>query len=391
MQSCLLQYTLSAIKATITGEVSDISYEGIDMMELFRFAEMHKVANIIYPFLKKLSIGGNEAAMSAFEESYYKSVVFETQQQYYLELVEKALDEAGVMHMPMKGSVIKLLYPDPSFRTSCDVDLYVGKGGTERARQVMESLGFVVDSYDEEALNHDSYFIDNKFNFELHRELMPQTPYFKGVEVCPIIESELVKNNEETLGYHMTDEDFYVFMIIHIAKHIKHNGMGIRGFLDVWLYLRKYKETLDWQRVNKLFKKCGLCEFYENVVSLVEMWFENRDSVPQHIKEFAEHVAMSGVMGTREQVVSEELYENRASGNRFKYYIETIFLPLVFMRDKYKVLRRFPALLPFCWIHRVFNVVLCKRANISKMMNHFDGADEVVGEKSARLKKKLGL
>lgn len=390
VEKCLKQ-TIFLLNCLIKNTTAEISREEIDLKELFSFAEMHKVANMLYPVLKRAGIAEDEDSMRSFKERYYSAIIMETQQNNYLEIVEKAFEEAGIIHMPMKGSVIKYLYPERSLRTATDVDLYIGKKEIKRTQGIMQELGFVIEVCDSEVSNHDTYIINNRHCFELHYELMPRTPYFKGCEVCDELEKNIQKDENSQFGRHMSVEDFYVYMIIHIAKHIKHNGMGIRGFLDVAIYLNKYKESMEFDRVEDLLERSSLTQFHDSVVQLVELWFCDKTDVEEHIKELALHIAKSGVMGTEQQVVSEELYKDTATGKKKRYYIQTVFLPIAYMKDKYKILRKFPVLLPVCWVHRVIYVCLFKRKNIRKMMNHFVHADIDMGKKSFELKERIGL
>ncbi len=384
-------YIIYLLKCAIKNELPTTIPEDIDWSILFQLAQYHSISNLIcYALQNCLGMIDKEVA-EKFLSMYKQYIVIEAQQQYYLDELCEEFEKAGVLYAPMKGSVIKHLYPEPDLRSSTDIDIYIGKGNAAKAKAIMDALGFETLEYDAEVLIHDTYHIDKFVTVELHHELMPKIPYFKGVEVCPEIQDSITRINGTKYGYEFTKEGFYLFMIIHIAKHVKHNGMGIRGYLDVWIYLRNYKQILDWKIIGDMLEKAKLTKFHNQVLSLVDYWFNDTETTDQIVLDFSAHTIGSGLMGTHQMVTSEELYKNKTEGKKYKYYLNTVFLPIEFMRDKYRFLRKAPILLPFCWIHRIFDVIFFKRDRLTVMKKHYNGASLSQGERMAKLKNHLGL
>ncbi len=44
--------------------------------------------------------------------------------------------------MPLKGSVIRNMYPEPWMRTSCDIDILVEKSSLDVAKKAVQAIGF---------------------------------------------------------------------------------------------------------------------------------------------------------------------------------------------------------------------------------------------------------
>ena len=61
--------------------------------------------------------------------------------------------------------------------------------------------------------------------------------------------------------YRLSWEDFYIFMIAHMAKHFQGGGCGIRSIVDMWLFSDRMKESLDWDYVRKELEKIELAQF----------------------------------------------------------------------------------------------------------------------------------
>lgn len=382
-----IEYSIKLIKNVFVGEpLCDIP-PSLTINELYQYAKFHKIEVIIYTALKKLNIQNAEKDLELFNNAFYQNIAISIRQDYYYNMVASAFRENGVFFVPMKGSVIKYLYPDSNMRALSDIDIFIGKDNAKAAHDIMVSLGFKTLEYDSEVLIHDTYTVGG-VHFELHKELMPHIPYFKGVEVSEQLENDVVQKNGE---YSFTNEAFYTFMIIHIAKHVKHNGIGLRGFIDVWIYLNKYKNSLDWDKINNYINESHLEVFHAFVLNLIDYWFEGKDDVSDDIRQFATLISENGAIGDAISMISEEKYKDCKNNNKFRYYINTVFLPFPYMVDKYKILKRFPVLLPFCWAHRIINVLLNKRTKINTLQTHFDNADMNLGKKVSELKQKIGL
>lgn len=381
-----IDYTIKLIKEFLDGtHLSDIPEE-LDFDELYQFARFHKVEVMVYAALKKIDIEEKEEKLRKFENLFYQNLLISEKQNYYYDLVEAAFSEAGIMLVPLKGSVIKALYPNSLFRSLSDIDVYIGPQNADKAREIMENLGFKTLEYGSKVLIHDTYEIDG-VDFELHKELMPHIPYFKGVEVCPDIEADIIKENGK---YRFSNESFYVFMIIHIAKHIKHNGIGLRGFIDVRLFIKKHKEHLDWEKINAYLERSNLCWFHNCLLQLIDFWFEGKENVSEEIVEFGKHIAENGAIGDAETIESSEKYKKTGFWNKIKYFKNLIFLPYEYMADKYCILKKVPFLLPFCWCYRGM-VALVKNKNFFAIIQKFDDVDSIKGERSEKLKKNIGL
>lgn len=50
-------------------------------------------------------------------------------------------------------------------------------------------------------------------------------------------------------------------MLVHLAKHIKLGGSGIRSIIDIKIFLDKKKEELNWDYVKEELKKLHLSQF----------------------------------------------------------------------------------------------------------------------------------
>ena len=127
--------------------------------------------------------------------------------------------------MPLKGSLLKDLYPRYGMRQMSDNDILFDSSRAEDVRQIMESMGFTTKHFGHG--NHDVYFKKPVSNFEMHTSIINRNnermfEYYRNVK------ERLIKNDNDACGYHFSDEDFYIFMIAHEYKHYTGGGTGLR-------------------------------------------------------------------------------------------------------------------------------------------------------------------
>ena len=100
-----------------------------------------------------------------------------------------ALDGAGIWYMPLKGTLLKDLYPKTGMREMADNDILFDASRCGDVKRIMESLGFEIKAYGTGP--HDSYLKPPVSNFEMHRKLFDDSfdkciaEYCKDVN-CPL-------------------------------------------------------------------------------------------------------------------------------------------------------------------------------------------------------------
>jgi hypothetical protein len=64
--------------------------------------------------------------------------------------------------------------------------------------------------------------------------------------------TKVSKREGYNYSYCLSDEDFYIYMIYHCAKHFKSGGLGIRMLMDVYVYLNSH-QNLDREYIDDNF------------------------------------------------------------------------------------------------------------------------------------------
>ncbi|MBP3360675.1 MAG: nucleotidyltransferase family protein [Clostridia bacterium] len=385
------KYLIDLIKAAFNGTEPSESYENVDFSVLFELSIMHNIANLLYEPLSKLENVDKET-LEKFKVVYHAKIANDTIQTYYLEKITDLFEKNAVPYSVMKGPVIKKLYPRPDYRQSGDLDIFVDEKYREEARAIMEGIGFQIERYNLDDAD-DVYFIDKKIHVELHRILVSnKTPW---QEECQKITDRLILTEGKKYSYEMSLEDYYLYTIAHMAKHMKYSGMGIKMVLDVWVYINKYRSSLDWDVLKHRLDCCGLTTFEENIRKLTNYWFNNGES-DEIIKDLSNYILLSGTFGTQKQLKMCSMAEKSQNiNNRFVfnavYYTKFFFQPYEWMCGRYPVLRKLPFLLPFCWIHRAVKTILFDREKAKRIASEYDGVEIDESKKVQEFKRKIGL
>ena len=321
----------------------------MDLAELYRAAERQLLASVTAMALER--VGVRDAAFTqAKGKAIRKIVALDTERRAIL----SALEEAGIWYAPLKGIILKELYPKIGMRQMADNDILIDAARAEDVRQIMEGLGYTVDTFGKGA--HDHYVKPPVCSFEMHRRLfwagneMPQLEaYYRDVE------RRLLPDADRAFGLKFSDEDFYLYITAHAFKHYSGSGTGLRTVLDTYVYCRQKADTLDWAYIAGEAEKLGIAGFEAQLRSLAMHLFggETLDAAEQ---EMLEYIASSGTYGI---AVHRETNRVRRYG-RVGYLIRRAFLPYRTMRAQYPILKRLPFLLPFCWVLRWIGALIKK-------------------------------
>ncbi|MBQ3215842.1 MAG: nucleotidyltransferase family protein, partial [Oscillospiraceae bacterium] len=292
----------------------------------------------------------------------------------------KAMDDRGIWYMRLKGSVLKDLYPRMEMRQMTDQDILFDTTRREDMREFMLARGY--DPKGHSDTHHDIYHRDPCYNFELHHTLfelhcdLRLVNYYRNVK-----EERMLPNNDGTMGFHFSDEDFYIYMIAHAYKHYTDHGVGLRSLVDVYVF-DSQKPDLDWAYVEGECQKLGMYE-YERTCRFAARKLL-RDNAPETLTEaeigMVRFCTASGTHGNEEGYIHHEL---RSGGGKVtfwqkvKYLWKRLFPSAKWMRENERLVRRHPWLLPVGWITRLFRGIFKKGGHTTSEFRYVMNTEEV--------------
>ena len=146
---------------------------------LYKMSRAHDVAHLVGDALIK-----NNLVSGEYKEKFSKCVIASVfryeKQRYEYERIKNALAESKIKFMPLKGSVIRNMYPEPWMRTSCDIDILVEKSSLDAAKKAVQAIGFEYKGMG----SHDiSLFSASGVHLELHYSLIEDEVVSKADKV----------------------------------------------------------------------------------------------------------------------------------------------------------------------------------------------------------------
>ncbi len=367
----MYEYIISAINSVINGDDSFQFDADADYDLMLQLALKHKVENVVayalMPYSDKLPVG----IWKRFEECLYIAVMQDAQQDEALDELLRGFDNADIDHMILKGYIIKQMYPSPDMRTMGDIDILLKPEQSDKAKEVLNEQGYSITF---ENMREYNCFKMPRINMEIHLDMISEQykelhNYYKDVWE----KAKRCKDN----SYCMSDEDYYIYHIVHLMKHYKGTGTGIRSFLDIHIYLRQKKDSLDWGYINLEFEKLGIKRFADSCIALACFWFDGGE-ISDTVKDMANYVCESGVYGSEEHAALYGAVQAEKTG-RIKRIRSILFPNIHTMSIMYPRLRKSRYLLPFYWMVRLIKKLNKKNRNseVRLVAEHNDKATAI--------------
>lgn len=362
-QQALLYLLNCAVNERIPEELPhDVDFEG-----LYKISKFHSVSAMVSYALDK---GGylSETYMSqdliqkwamARIHAMRKNLMYDAEREQILQWME----EQGCWYMPLKGVILKEMYPDVGMREMCDNDILFDKKFREQLKECMVKRGYKVSSY--KVFIDDVYMKKPMYNFEFHTELFNDSMLPKWFDYYKNVIERLKKDADNMFGYHFNNEDFYIYMIAHGAKHYRESGTGIRFLADQNVYLRHKNDSMDWKYINEQLIKLEIEEFEKDSKELSKKIFDASVDLVEFLNfdkkecKMLSYLMNSGTYGTITNKVKNELSDINEEAEKINlwakinYLFGRIFPGMEHMKKFEPFIYEHKWLIPFFWIYRI--------------------------------------
>lgn len=357
MDQGTIQIFFSLLRSGLHGteqNVGELSPE--QRAEVMKLAKRHDLTHLA-------ALGLNKSAAEN-KKIMLTTAYRQEQQKVVLDQVCAALEKAEIPFLPLKGSVIRALYPEPWMRTSCDVDVLVCKEDLEQAVSCLkEDLQYTEKGRE----THDVTFVaQNGVYVELHFDLVEEGRANNAIQILGDVWNHVTPRPDKEYWQEMTDPYFYFYHIAHMAKHFETGGCGVRPFMDLWILDRNAVEC--YVNRNALLEKGGLLRFANACRKLSRVWFdgEAHDDLSRKTEEF---ILRGGAFGSVGNLVA---LQQKRRGGRFGYFLSRVFIPYSKLKRYYPVLEKHWYLAPVMHVRRwlwLLNPDTAKRAKSEIMLN----------------------
>lgn len=383
---------ITLLRSALTGQKLSLPTE-VDYDRLLRISTKHKINGLICEGLYNCGVSvTNGPAQRIFTAACAEANISDIQLSE-LSLIYRRFDSKGIDYMPLKGALLKGFYPKPELRTMGDADILIRVDQYDQIAPLMSSLGY------SELLESDHEIVWDKHDalcLELHKRLIPSynkdyyAYYGEGWKFAKPIKRP---DGQSTSQYEMSDEDQFVYLFTHFAKHYRDAGIGIRHLLDLYVYEYTHR-NMDGEYIRGQLQMLRLDRFYDNVECVIRAWFcdenvgdndcENLESgeaktdnaTEEKVDFITDVIFNSGAYGTfKAQVLSNAVKKSdpseSAKGAKKSVILRTVFPTASSLENRYKFLRKAPILLPIAWAARWSNVLLHKRNSIRNRSKSF--------------------
>ena len=298
---------------------------------------------------------------------------------YYdaLEKISNALDETEIDYIPLKGSVLRNLYPAPYMRTSSDIDVLVKEEAVDRAVEVIETQ---TDFKTDHRAYHDISMLNPSVHLELHFSLKENA---ENIDKLLSRAWDYAEATREGSRYIFTPEYQIFYVVAHMSHHFLHGGLGIRPFLDLWML--RSKTRYDEDEVRSMCSECGILTFYEECCKLCSVWLEG--APPTETTELLEQFCLSGgVFGNHEFKTAARQREKRGA----RYILSRIFPPANQVREYYSNTYDEKHSMGYYYLKRLWRWA-GRRSELKHQMKDIMSTDAAFLDASDRLLKLMGL
>jgi len=349
------------------------------LASVYRLAKKHDLAHILSEFVYHNEIDIPNELQAQLQKEAVIAVYRQEQMKRAYEEICRAFEDAEIVYIPLKGSVIRPFYPDESIRTSCDIDILIHEEDLKTAIGTLQTRGYLC----EKPNYHDvSLYSPNKVHLELHFNIQENMDHLDAVLKNAWDYAVPVNRTQ----YAFSKEFFAFHIFAHMAYHFVHGGCGIRSLLDIWVM--EHKMGIPFSCAKSLLTKAGIYQFASEMSKLAELCFtlNNSDTFSDSVLKY---IFQGGVYGSAENHIA---VDKTKSKNSVLYAINRLFLPYKSMAISYPILKKAPYLLPFCWALRWIKVILDGKTKriVSEMSCVNNMSDEKV-EEVAAICLRLGL
>lgn len=354
---------------------------------IYYIAKKHNLVSIMAQAMEKLGFESDSDIWKRWlkekNQLIYKSVLMDVER----EAIQDFFEKNNIWYMLLKGMVIRKYYPAPEFREMADNDILFDNKYSKEVYEFMTARGYKSDDYNKGY--HDEYLKPPAYNFEMHRQLVSSKERPKWYEYYKDVKSILIKDtneNRETAAnsesnntsnqFYFSDNDFYVYFIVHTYKHFLNSGMGLRTVLDVYLYVSNLQEKLDFDYIEEQLKKLDAYDFEQTFRSIAFKMFDENledrkwwDLFDVKEQEMLSYILDAGTYGNLENSVAHKMGytkgEKKKTSDKAKYIFRRLFPSMDTIEEFFPFFYKHKWAIPFLYIYRIGKIPFTRRKKVA--------------------------
>lgn len=370
---------------------------------LYYIAKKHNLVSLMAQAMEKMGFESDSDIWKRWlkekNQLIYKSVLMDVER----EAIQNFFEENNIWYMLLKGMVIRKYYPAPELREMADNDILFDNKYSKEVYDFMTARGYKSDDYNKGY--HDEYLKPPAYNFEMHRQLVSSKERPKWYEYYKDVKSILINDANGKNQFYFSDNDFYVYFIVHTYKHFLNSGMGLRTVLDVYLYVSNLQDKLDFDYIEEQLKKLDAYDFEQIFRSLAfKMFGENakegnvaadelqdsfdakeqnklrgsfdakeqdmlRGSFDAKEQDMLSYILDAGTYGNLENSVAHKMGytkgEKKKASDKAKYIFRRLFPSMDTIEEFFPFFYKHKWAIPFLYIYRIGKMPFTRRKKVA--------------------------
>lgn len=351
------QYIVALVRSVLKNEPSPEKPGDVSFEDVFRMSRKHMLSVMTYAAVKTLQVKPEKELLTKWGESASVNTAQSVVQLAERDKIYQTLGQSQIPFVPLKGCIVKEMYPKPEYREMSDLDILVKRTDAAKVKPLMEALGYRCERFD--IGEDDAYSKDPFMHVEMHHELLStdENKLFRknGGYCAAVMEPWTNANKRGDYRYEMNPENLYLHMVTHLYRHFNGFGTGIRQVTD--LYVVNHACSLDREYIDHELHKIGLSEFHESILNVLKVWYEDADPT-EETDTTAAYIFGAGSYGHFSNIVENRITNMKKEDpdekiHVIKYLLMRAFPPYEQMCSWYPLTRKSKLLLPVMWVYRL--------------------------------------
>lgn len=357
------------ISCALAGKKPNTSLIDTSLLEVVeKIAEKHSLSAIVGYALEMAGL----ASPSLVEQknlAIKKIILLDAERRAIL----SECDKRCIRYLPLKGVIMKELYPYIGLRQMSDNDILIDEENRAELNEIMVSRGYSVYMYNDG--NHDVYIKEPVYNYEIHVSLFGDNfdPKFK--EYFSTAFDSAIKDAENGFSYSMTADYYYIYFKAHEYKHWRGGGTGLRSLVDTYVFLKSKQNSINEEKIKAELTKLGMYDYEQRVralsLKIFDPTFAEQNMTEEMLADdeayFLEDFLINGTYGSARKMTENSIEKIREQsgkkglgGAKIKYVLGRLFPPAEAYKTSYPLAYKYRILIPFVVIKRIFAMIFVR-------------------------------
>ncbi len=354
-----------------------VNYNRLDWERMYRIADYHKVANIVYLGILGYRESVPEKWQQRFFDKYQESLMFGENYKESIKEVLMWLDMRNISCTILTSEVVREFYRIPEAADTSPLRIYLDEGSYSLARGYLIDLGYETDEMHQGP--GERFTKVSGVSVDLYHVLPFRTAkYVKGMH--RLIENACGRESYKRIRA-LSVEDEFIYRMASAAYRYVTDELTMREVIEIQIFHRTLRDRIRMDAVHRRLKDFEVDVLADKILRISYMWFGDRkdtwyEGLPEDMSAYdilEERLLTRGIINheTDDQalklwkMVHKELEkekkeeEKRQRKEKAKERWESVkrkfgwvFPDYHYMASIYPLLEKVPVLLPVFWLLR---------------------------------------